>query len=68
MCFKTKAPPMPAVAATPSRADVQGDVTIQRKKLAERRGVFGNIFTSPLGDSNYGSAGRPLAALTPGLA
>ena len=52
MCFKT--PKAPAVQPAPTRSDVQGDVTAQRKKLADQSGVTGNIFTSALGDVGYG--------------
>lgn len=61
MCFK--APKAPAVAPAPQRADVQGEVTAQRKKLGEQQGAFGNIFTSALGDVGYGKAAQPLAKL-----
>lgn len=61
MCFKT--PKAPAVTPAPTRADVQGDVTDQRKKVANQQGAFGNIFTSALGDVGYGKAAQPLAAL-----
>lgn len=52
MCFKT--PKAPAVQPAPTRADVQGDVTAQRRKLIDQSGVTGNIFTSALGDVGYG--------------
>lgn len=52
MCFKT--PKAPAVQPAPQRADVQGDVTAQRRKLIDQSGVTGNIFTSALGDTGYG--------------
>jgi len=61
MCFKS--PKAPAVAPAPSRADVQGEVTDQRKKVAGQQGAFGNIFTSALGDVGYGKSSQPLAAL-----
>lgn len=61
MCFK--APKAPAVAPAPSRADVQGDVTQQRLKIKDQQGSFGNIFTSALGDSNYGKSAQKLATL-----
>lgn len=64
MCFKTpKLPATPAVAPAPTRGDVQGDVTAQRKKTASQSGVTGNIFTSALGDSTYGSSVQKLAKL-----
>lgn len=61
MCFK--APKAPAVAPAPTRADVQGEVTAQRLKLKDQQGAFGNIFTSALGDSNYGKDAVKLAKL-----
>lgn len=61
MCFK--APKAPAVAPAPQRADVQGDVTEQRLKLKSQQGVTGNIFTSALGDVNYGKNAKDLATL-----
>lgn len=62
MCFKTpKVPPPPAVAAAPTRATV--DTGEARKKVAARNGVFGNILTSPLGDSGYGQSVKKLATL-----
>ena len=62
MCFKS-APPAPAVAPAPTRADVQGDVTAQRLKLKSQQGAVGNIFTSALGDIGYGKNAAPLAKL-----
>lgn len=61
MCFK--APKAPAVAPAPQRADVQGDVTAERLKLKSQQGTFSNIFTSALGDSNYGKDAVKLAKL-----
>ena len=61
MCFKT--PKAPAVTPTPQRADVQGEVTATRKKTAEQSGIFSNILTSPLGDSDYGKNAQKLAKL-----
>lgn len=61
MCYK--APKAPAVAPAPQRADVQGDVTAERVKLKNQQGSFGNIFTSALGDVNYGKNAKNLATL-----
>lgn len=61
MCFKT--PKVPAVQPAPTRNDVQQDVTNQRKRLSTQQGVFGNIFTSALGDSSYGKNANNIATL-----
>jgi hypothetical protein len=66
MCYKT--PKAPAAQPAPQRKDVQGDVTAQRKRLADQSGITGNIFTSALGDVGYGKsavAQNKLATLNP---
>ena len=66
MCYKT--PKAPAVQPTPQRADVQGDVSTARKKIATQQGVFGNIYTSALGDTGYGKNAQNVAAIGSGSA
>lgn len=62
MCFKTPAIPKPTpVQPAPSRSDV--DTGVQRRKLAAAGGVTSNIFTSALGDTNYGKNAMKLATL-----
>ena len=66
MCFKSSAPKAPPVVAAPNSDDTQSAVVKERKKLGSAQGVYGNIFTSVLGDSTYGSnaTGRPQLATT----
>ena len=63
MCFKT--PKAPAVAPSPSRKDVQGEVMDARVKLKDQQGVYGQIYgdKGALGDSNYGKSTVKLARL-----
>ena len=62
MCIKSpKIPDPKPVQPAPQRKDV--DVDDERRKIAQRQGVFGNIVTSPLGDSTYGTNTRRLATL-----
>ena len=62
MCLKTPKPPKPPVVQkAPTRQTV--DTGEDRRKLAARQGVFGNIMTSPLGDSYYGMNTQKLATL-----
>lgn len=61
MCFKT--PKIPPVRPAPVRADTGPSVEQQRKRLNEQSGVTGNIFTSALGDSEYGKNVQKLAKL-----
>lgn len=57
MCLKSPKPPeAPKVQPVPTRADV--DTGNQRRKIEAQQGVFNNIFTSPLGDSTYGTNAR----------
>ncbi len=64
MCFKTAKPPKPPkVAPVPNRADATDAANKERKKLTEAGGVYSNIFTSPLGDSTYGTNAAKLATL-----
>lgn len=62
MCLKTpKIDKPPAVAPAPQRKDM--DTGSERRKIASRQGVFGNIMTSPLGDTGYGKNAQKLATL-----
>ena len=62
MCIKTpKIEKPPPVQPAPQRKDV--DTGNERRKIAGRQGIFGNIFTSPLGDSTYGGSAQKLATL-----
>ena len=63
MCFKTKTPTPPKVQPTPDRGDVTDETNAQRRKLTSAKGVYGNIFTSALGDSTYGDNAAKLATL-----
>lgn len=63
MCIASpKVVAAPTVAPAPTRAGVAASLdpvslVNQTKSLISRRqGVFGNIRTTPLGDSSYGSA------------
>lgn len=57
MCIKSAKPPAaPPVQPSPKREDV--DTTNQRRKIDAQQGTFANIFTSPLGDSTYGTSAR----------
>lgn len=62
MCIKSPkiAAPSP-VQPAPKRSDV--DTGTERRKIANRQGIFANIFTSPLGDSGYGANAQKLATL-----
>lgn len=64
MCLKQKMPPTPAVQPPPTRDTVASATVDARRRTANQRGVYGNIFTSPLGDSTYGTntTGRPALA------
>lgn len=66
MGFKPKIPAPPKVAPAPTRADAEFNAGQDaRKKLNTRQGVFSNIMTTPLGDTNYGqnAANKKLAML-----
>lgn len=54
--MKTSAP-APIVQPQPRRSDVEAQTTVDtRRRLQGQRGVYGNIFTSVLGDSSYGTS------------
>jgi hypothetical protein len=62
MCLKTPKVPEPAKPVpAPQRRDV--DTGTERRKIANRQGVFANILTSPLGDSSYGMNAQKMATL-----
>lgn len=58
MCFKVKEPKMPAPLPAPDRGDATKSAQSARRRLDEQQGVYGNIFTSVLGDSTYGQSAR----------
>lgn len=58
MCFST--PRMPDVSPAPKKADA--DTVAARRRLDSAPGLYGNIFTSALGDSGYGRSARGQAA------
>ena len=56
MCLSSPKPPKaPPVKERPKSDETGAQVQKTRRKAAEAPGVFGNIFTSALGDTNYGS-------------
>jgi hypothetical protein len=61
MCFKT--PKAPAVQSRPQRDEKASLVQDNRRRTAEQGGVFSSIFTSALGDSEYGKSGNQVATL-----
>lgn len=65
MCFKSPKPPtMPKPQPAPTRRDAEADASEeQRRRMSQQQGVYGNIFTSALGDSTYGQAATKLARL-----
>lgn len=66
LCFKTpKAPsiPRPAPAPNPADAEKSSLAANERRRAAEQQGAAANIFTSPLGDTNYGKNAGPAAKL-----
>lgn len=58
MCFKQKEPKMPDPLPAPDRGDATQSAQSARRRLGEQQGVYGNIFTSVLGDSTYGQSAR----------
>ncbi len=65
MCFGSKPKPQPApiVQPAPRRDEAQEAATSERRRLRTQQGVYGNIFTSVLGDPTYNSsAGRQTTA------
>lgn len=58
MCLKTNTPKPPPVQSPPNRDTVASSTQDARRRSADQRSTFGNIFTSALGDSNYGTSVR----------
>ncbi len=65
MCFNngSSTPTPQAAAPAPTRAGVtaatdSAALDATRKTIQKRMGVFGNVRTSPLGDSTYGTFAR----------
>lgn len=59
MCFKTaKAPAAPPVQPAPSTDTTAASQADQRRRLRTQPSTYGSIFTSVLGDANYGTSGR----------
>lgn len=61
MCFKT--PKAPPVEKAPTRDATVGATADAARKLKEQSGVENNIFTSALGDTQYGAGVKKLAKL-----
>ena len=55
MCFKMKPPATPKVTPAPDRQDASSAVADARKRASAQPSTYGNIFTSVLGDSSYGT-------------
>ena len=64
MCTKT--PKAPPVQNPPSRDSAAGAVQDQARKLRQQAGIENNIFTTPLGDTNYNKNTFKLAKLGSG--
>jgi hypothetical protein len=63
MCFGAKTPAPPKVQAAPTVDDTAAATADTRRRVREQQSTYGSIFTSVLGDPNYGSnAGRVSAA------
>ena len=58
MCFKQKTPDLPTPAPAPDRGNATQEASNTRRALANQQSTYGNIFTSVLGDSNYGQQAR----------
>jgi hypothetical protein len=55
MCFSVKPPKPPKPPPTPDKTAAQASAEDEtRKRLQASKGTEQNIFTSPLGDPNYG--------------
>ncbi len=61
MCFKTPKPP--AVRSAPQKDVNASLVQDSMRRASMQQGVYDNISTSPLGDSEYGTYARKLAKL-----
>lgn len=57
MCLggKVKAPKQSIAQAAPTRDEAAAVATNERRRIRDQQGVYGNIFTSVLGDPTYGS-------------
>lgn len=57
MCFgsKPKVAKAPVVQAAPSRDEVAEAAGAERRRVRTQQGVYGNVFTSVLGDPSYGT-------------
>lgn len=55
MCFgsKPKTPKTPVVQPPPSRDEAATAATTERRRTRQQQGVYGNVFTSVLGDPSY---------------
>ncbi len=62
MCLKTKQPTIPKVQEAP-RPDPAAAIAETTRRTRGAQGVYGNIATSPLGDSNYGMSAASLPKL-----
>ena len=63
MCLTTQQRPIaaPQVAPAPTREQIAaraatGLVAENRKIIAQRQGIFGNVRTTPMGDVSYGTS------------
>ncbi len=65
MCFSMKAPKVeiPAMKAPTREGATKGSGPDARRLTATREGIYGNIFSSILGDAGYGGSAKPGAAL-----
>lgn len=56
MCLGSKPKPVKQaiVQPAPTRDENAAAVTAERRRLRDQQGVYGNIFTSVLGDPTYG--------------
>lgn len=57
MCLSVKPPKPPPPVKTPNKNEILGASEDEaRKRLLAAKGTESNIFTSPLGDPNYGKS------------
>tara|TARA_R100001086_G_C11815485_1_gene252743 strand:- start:490 stop:720 length:231 start_codon:yes stop_codon:yes gene_type:complete len=64
MCFSVQTPKAPDPAPAPVRADASNKAQQDTRRVtAERQGIYGNIFSSILGDAGYGSSAKKLVNL-----
>lgn len=56
MCLSSGKTPKPLPVAQAPAQDTKAKANVEdRRRAAEQRGVYDNIWTSPLGDSKYGT-------------